>query len=110
MYTCILLVRMYVLKYRYVLVYMYRVCVSVHVCSCMCVMYTCAHVLLDMCRCILIGVHVFTCISHVNMYWTFEHSLNMYLVSEHELTICACFWDVHMCFTCWHVFGMWACV
>ena len=61
MYTCILLACIYVLKYRHVLVYMYSVCVFVRICSCMCVMYTCAHVLLDMCKCILIDVHVFTC-------------------------------------------------
>ena len=77
MYAGILLACIYVLKYRHVLVYMYSICVCVHVCSCMCGMYTCAHVLLDMCICILIGVHVFTCISHVNMYWTCEHSFDM---------------------------------
>ena len=33
--------------------------------------------------------------------------MKMYLVSEHVLAMCACFWDMHMCFTCGHVFGMW---
>ena len=32
----------------------------------------------------------------------------MFLVSEHVLAMCACFYDIHMCLTCGHVFGMWA--
>ena len=34
----------------------------------------------------------------------------MYLVSEHVLAMCTCFWDVHMFLGCAHVFVMWACV
>ena len=58
MFAGILLACMYVLKYRHVLVYMYSICVCVRISSCMCIMYTCVHILLDMCRYNLIGAHL----------------------------------------------------
>ena len=65
---------------------MYSVCICVCISSCMCVMCTCAHVLLDMCRCVLIGVHEFTC-AHVFHMLTCVRPVNIHLTCEHVFVI-----------------------
>ena len=95
MYLCI----EHIGQYRHVLVYVYSVCMYLlmHVCN------------VYMCTCIIV---------HVQMYFnwcTFSLIVQLYFICEyvspeHVLAMCACFWDVHMCLTCGHVFVMLACL
>ena len=50
----------------------------------MCVMYICAHVILDMCRCILIGG---TCVYMCKCNLIGAHLVYMYFTCEHVLDL-----------------------